>query len=213
MLFIIFFVFSIFFIVSQKINAKKNLIPDILITLLFVGCLLGIFKITKSYVVITFILNLFFFMFGVLFAKHNFLKEFFSNVYVVTIMSILLMVSIGQFKFLELDNPYMKAIKVFISIVACVVFYFLSNRMELSSRLEHFLTTMGKNSLIIYVTHFSFFIFLSNNYVIPQETSVASLLLIFIPLSILLMYFCVFIGKVVSAIPPLEFVFYGVKKR
>tara|TARA_R110002126_G_scaffold205204_2_gene352486 strand:- start:1833 stop:2306 length:474 start_codon:yes stop_codon:yes gene_type:complete len=152
-------------------------------------------------------------MVGVFLSKFNLFLKIIENKYVANFSMLIFMLIAGHYVFLQSDTALMKFLKVIISLTAIVSFYNILKKTTLPIWLDSYICKLGQNSLFIYVTHFSFFSILSSNLLLAKEISTPLLLLITIPISVILMSFCIGIGKMISVFPFLNFVFYGVQEK
>lgn len=211
MLFEIFVIYSMFHVISTFLNSRKTITIDLLLitsSYLLFGFIL---YVTKDRGIITFILNYSFFMAGVFLSKFNLVLKIIENKYIASFGTLIFMLIVGHYVFLQSDLQLMKALKIIISFAAIVSFYTVFKKMELPVWLDAFICKLGQNSLLIYVTHFSFFSILGSNLLLAKEISIPLLLLIIVPVSIVLMSFCIAIGSIISVFPFLNFLFYGVQ--
>lgn len=210
MLFEIFVIYSVFHIISNSLNSRKTITIDLLLitsSYLLFGFVL---YLTEDHGIITFILNYSFFMVGVFLSKFNLVLKIIENKYIASFGTLIFMLIVGHYVFLQSDLLLMKALKIIISLTAIVSFYTVFKKIGLPIWLDSYLSKLGQKSLLIYVTHFSFFSLLSSNILLAKEISTPLLLLIIIPISIILMSFCIAIGNVIAVFPFLNFLFYGV---
>lgn len=217
MLFILLIIFSIFKIVSKFINKKNILLIDFLIAVCVGILFLGISILLN---IKTIYLHLFYFIFliyGALLSKYEFLKKLIEKNIIVTIAILLFMFFVGHYNsyVYDIDSTIMKFLKLFLSFLSIIIFYNIFKKMVLPKWLDFQLSLFGQKSLPVYVTHFSFIYVLSNNMLLPAGISFFLLSLITVPLSIMIIYFCIMISKIVSLFPTLNFLLYGVifKKR
>lgn len=213
MLFLIYVFFSFYYLLSKKFNSGSKIGIDFLL-LLFTILILGfVYFFTKNHGILTFLLNYSFFMIGVFISKFNCLKELIVNKFLSSLILLIFLLIVGFYNFKEQDLITMKLLKVIISITAIISFYSVFKKLNIPNWLDLYLCNLGQNSLIIYVTHFSFISLLSPIILIPNNISVQLLLIILIPISIIVMSFSIVIGNIVSIFPYLNFFFYGVRNK
>lgn len=211
MLFQILVVYSLFNVLTIYLNKKMKLWIDILLCFIFISFLTLFSLVFKEKAILTFLLNFSFFMIGVLISKYDFIKKIIENKISASIIAITFVLFVGHYNFIQQDTLIMKGLKVIISLTAVSLFYYLTKKITLPLRLDNYICKIGQKSLIIYVTHFSFLSILHTSMLLPPNISLVLLILIIIPLSILLVSFCVGIGKLVSFFPYLNYLFYGVR--
>ncbi|WP_158847909.1 acyltransferase family protein [Algibacter sp. L1A34] len=204
-------VYLVFWIVSNYFNSKQHIFKDILVLIFIASFLLAISYAIHSKEILTFLLNFVFFMIGVFLSKYESLKLLIQNKIVLLSASLLFMALIGHFKFNELNFIYMKFLKVCITITVITIFYNYSKTLKISKNIDDYLCLMGRNSLIIYVTHFSFFYVLNDKLLLSSDISFILLLILTIPISLILISLSMFIGRLIALQPILNFLFYGVR--
>lgn len=213
MLFEIFAIYSIFHVFSKTVNKRKTITIDLLIIILFYILLGFILFLSNDHSVLTFILNFSFFMVGVFLSKFNLILNIIQNKYIASCSALIFMLIVGHYVFLQSETIVMKALKVISTLAAIISFYTIFKKIELSVWLDAFICKLGKKSLLIYVTQFSFLTILSSNFLLAKEISTPLLLLIAVPISIILMSFCMAIGNIISIFPFLNLLFFVVKIR
>ncbi|NDP28338.1 MAG: acyltransferase family protein [Flavobacterium sp.] len=211
MLFEVIVVYSVFFVFSSLINNKTKIFIDIAILFSIVLFFVGFSFFQNNNGIMTFLLNFCFFMVGVFLSRYQILKKIVKNINLATMAAVLFMLIIGHYNFSEADTAIMKGLKVIISLLAIVLFYNLSQRVILDKKIDNYLCKSGRNSLVIYVTHFTFFYILNNTMLLDSDISFFLLILITVPLSVLLISFCLGLGNIIALFPILNLIFYGVR--
>lgn len=209
-LFEIFVVYSLFFVTSSWLNKKNRFITDIIIISLIVLIFITVFILSKEYILITFLINFCFFIYGALLSKYTFLTRFVKNNWVGSIAALLFMVVVGHYDLQKLASKSMQGLKIIIPFFASIILYIISIQLVIPSKIDNFIRIMGRNSLVIYVTQYGFITILSRTMLIPADTSLSLLLLIAFPATVALMCLCVFLGKIASFFPFLNLLVYGV---
>jgi len=208
MLFEIMIVYSFFHIVSKILNKRISFLLDLVIFSAFIGIILTM-NVFIHGMLMSFLLNLCFFFVGVFISKFEIVRSLIQNKWMFFSSGLLFILLVGHYNFSECDLPAMKGLKVIISLLAIAFFYNLSKVLIIPGQLNDFLSYMGRSTLVIYVTQFGFLYILPKTTLIPSETSVILLGLIAIPLSVVLMYLCVGIGKIAETMPVLNLLLYG----
>lgn len=208
MLFEIMLVYSLFYVVSKKINKRKIFISDFLLLSSIIIFFLAINSLIPG-LMLSFLLNFSFFFVGVFLSKFEFIRIFVQKKNVFLLSAISFMLLVGHYNYSESDLALMKGLKVIISLVAISLFYNLSKVLILSNGLNNFLINLGKSTLVIYVTQFSFLSILPRTNLIPSDASIVYLGIIAIPLSLILIYLCIGLGKIAETIPVLNLMLYG----
>jgi len=212
-LFMLYSIYTINILIYNSIKPKNKLLFDIFAFSIFIS-----FSIALKYFKIPFIVDIdsimlysIFFFGGVFISKNSFISNFILNKVVFFISFIVFLLLIGQYDFFDLGIKN-KIIKMFISGSAIILLYNISllitNNTFLIRRLKYY----GKFSLVIYVTHFSMWYIWTNGSVISDLSNLYTSIII-LTMSVVVIETCIFIKKIVSLSPPLDFMLYGEKIR
>jgi fucose 4-O-acetylase-like acetyltransferase len=213
MLFFIYIIYSFYYLLSKRLNSGSKIGIDVFLLLLTILIFGFIFFSTKNHWILAFLLNYSFFMIGVFLSKFNSIKKLIDNKFLANLILLIFLLISGFYNFKEQDLIIMKLLKVIISISALISFYNIFRKLEIPTLLDKYLCKLGQSSLIIYVTHFSFVSILSSDFLIPKEISFPLLLLILMPISVILITFCLAIGNIISIFPSLNLLLYGVRLK
>jgi fucose 4-O-acetylase-like acetyltransferase len=215
MLFQIYFIYSLFHIISDRYNEMKKITFDTILFLCFLAGLGLIFLVIKDYEIVTFSFNFSFFMFGLFIFKFKEKLKFIKNYFFSSSLVLIFLILIGHYDFNNSELIQMKIIKVIISTSGIISLLKIFEKIKLPHFVDINLIEFGKKSLVIYVTHFSFFQILGSENLIDNHITIPLLLLIIIPTSLILMSFCVALSNIVAVFPFLNLLFYGapMKKR
>jgi fucose 4-O-acetylase-like acetyltransferase len=211
MLFQILIIYSLFYFMSVYVNKKMSFLLDVAFYLILTFSLVLFSYLLNDKSILTFLLNFSFFMIGVFISKFDFIKVILEHQIITSILAISFALLVRHFDFTQTDLGIMKGLKVVISLSAIGLFYSIAKKIVLPIWLDRYVCLMGRKSLIIYVTHFSFFSILSKSMLLPADISFLLLLIIIMPLSIIMMSFCVGIGNLVALLPYVNLMLYGVR--
>lgn len=207
-LFEIMVVYALFVLISKKINRQNDIIREIglfsAIIILFL-----VMNNLLSGKLLSFLLNLSFFFVGVFLSKFEILRILVQKKTIYLASGLSLMLLISHYNFNDSFLSIMKGLKVIISLSAIAFFYNLSQILVLPEVFNKILGDWGRSTMVIYVTQFQFFIILSGTNLIPSDTSIVLLGIIAIPLSLLLIYLCIGLGKIAETMPALNLFLYG----
>lgn len=215
MLFLLLIVYSIFHIVSERLNKKKLFIFDLVIVIIDIVFFLLLCHLLQLETIFHHLFYFIFLMIGVFLSKYDFLKTIIANKIIVSLSLFFFIVSVGHYNELIylIDSSENKILKFFISVFAIIIFYHIAKNISLSSWLDNSICFLGRKSLVIYVTHFMFLTILSKSMLLPADVSFFLLALITVPLSLIMIYFCLLISKIVELFPIFNFLLYGVRIR
>ncbi|PXY45696.1 acyltransferase family protein [Flavobacterium hydrophilum] len=213
MLFFFLIVYSIFHIASERFNKKRLLIFDLVIIIIDIAFFLLFCYLIQLEAIFHHLFYFIFLMIGVFLSKYDFLKTIITNKVVVSLSLLFFIVSVGHYNDLIylIDSSQNKILKFFISVFAIIIFYHIAKKISLSNWLDNSICFLGRKSLVIYVTHFLFLSILSKSMLLPFDISFFFLALIAVPLSLIMIYFCILISKVIELFPIFNFLLYGVR--
>lgn len=206
-LFFMSLIYSLFLRISTKQNQSKLIVFDLVIFLVIFVAVFSMRFVGVINYIDSFCLHLSFFFIGVFVSKYEKLR-------VIIMKNIVFAISIFGFALL---SPYYEfisetkinlIIKCYLSLLAIIILYNVFRRIDLPGYLDKLFVLFGQNSLIIYVTHFSFI------YVLPNQYHIVTLpifLELIIPLifSISIIFLCIIIGHVITLSKFLNLVVYG----
>lgn len=208
MLFEIMIAYSFFYVFSKILNKRNILLIDLVIFSSLIGTILVINAFFHG-IFMSFLLNISFFFVGVFISKYEIVRSFIQNKWIFLWSGLFFMLLVGHYNFSECDLPIMKGLKVIISLSAISFFYTLSKVLSIPDKLNDFLCNMGKSTLVIYVTQFAFLSIFPKTALIPSDAGVVLIGIIVIPISMILIYLCIGIGKIVETMPALNLLLYG----
>lgn len=196
--------YSFYFIIYKIVNKYIGFKLSILFWL-FSFCVLGIiwyeFKWFKMEV-----LYMPYFVMGVIFSQDKTIDKIFSNKIITTlslfcIFTLLVFWESGHTSIINI------LIKLIISFSIILIIYLICKNDNWNQFISIFIMNCGKDSLAIYVMHWSFLKLLETKYLIVQNE-----LLAFIPIllfSILICYVCIFFRKIISYSPFFDTILLG----
>lgn len=201
-------IFSIFNFLSTKYNNKnKSLFDLILFTIVFLP--FSIFSLL-NFEYVYFTIHLAFFFFGVFISRYTYFEKFILNTWVFLISLCCFIVFVTHYHSEAPPTFTLKILKtllnIFLAIWASILFYNLSLKLKLLSFINQFLVTMGQITIVIYVLPIILF---PHNLILPKEFPLFFTILLSAIFSVIQMYICFGINKIVKLIPPLEFLLFG----
>lgn len=150
-----------------------------------------------------------YFFFGVLFSKYDFIEKLIQNKYIITLCTIAFLFVSLQYGRYESETINLIS-KIVSGICGSLFFYYIAKNVELNSKLESMLITFGKNSIVIYIIHFtmlfSLFDILSLINLGQNHYLVFGIGLL---VAIIISYSCVFFGNIFKQIPFLDGLLFG----
>jgi fucose 4-O-acetylase-like acetyltransferase len=208
-LFFITIIFTAFLYITNFIKIKYKLFLDLSVSAILLILLLPIHYLGSIYYIDYFIFNCFFFFFGVIISRHMILQKFILHNLVFTAALILFLCVAGRYLYLGKST-----LNLFFKLIAAVsgilVFYFINYKITWHQIVDRYLMYWGRNSIVIYTTHFAIIYILPRQYLLPQ-LNVALSLVISLIISIIVMFLCLCIYDVIKLSPILNLVFYGHK--
>lgn len=208
-LFLLTLLYSLFLFISNRVNKNNNFIVDVVFAgiVLIPVVLAGYFHLI-SYANSLALYFLFFFL-GIFISKFSFLKNLILNNIVF---------SISIFTFLLLSRSYYFGdessknllIKMILSNAAIFSLYNIVNKITWNAFIDKTIQQWGKNSLIIYVTHFPLVFLVSRPQVIPY-LELLPMLVITTAAAFIIIITCIGIAKLVATNSILDLLMYGRK--
>ncbi|WP_163408409.1 acyltransferase family protein [Flavobacterium ajazii] len=213
MLFFFLIVYSIFHIVSERFNKRKLFIYDLVILIIDIALFLILCYLLQLEAIFHHLFYFIFLMIGVFLSKYDLLKTIIANKVILSLSLLFFIVSVGHYNDLIylIDSSQIKILKFFISVFAIIIFYHIAKNISLSNWFDNSICFLGRKSLVIYVTHFMFLTIFSKSMLLPVDISFFFLALIAVPLSLIMIYFCLLISKIVELFPIFNFLLYGVR--
>lgn len=163
-------------------------------------------KIDSNYT--NLVINLPYFIIGVLLSHYNKIKWLENKVFItVSILSILLL---SCFFTPHTHSVQIALVKFVVSIASIQIFYVICNNSQWKKNLDTSVRYFGRISLAIYVSHWPFLeIEIHKNQHINMINNEMLVLFFVVILSFLICYTCGLIKKVISLSPLLDLIFYG----
>jgi fucose 4-O-acetylase-like acetyltransferase len=212
-LYILFFlslIFSAFFYVSTKVNKLNKILVDCAIGGVQLGILIVLSLFHLFPLINVLILYYAFYFLGVIIAKYEVFQKIMLHHLTFTVALVVFMVTIGWFKFGD-STALNRLIKMIISLSSLVIFYFVARQAVFNKTIDSYLMYWGKNSIVIYLTHFSFvYTFLMPAIYLPALNPVL-LLLVSTVVSVVIVICCMGVYSVVRLSPVLNLLLYGHK--
>jgi fucose 4-O-acetylase-like acetyltransferase len=197
--------FYVCFVFLNKIFNKNDhwSISFAFITIIFV-----ILLIIKSYSIISYIPQFthhyIFFFSGIIFSSYNSLKIFlFKQSSIILSVLFFLIVSVFPLRFFP-D----KLVGIFLSFAAIHIVYYFVTISEWEIRIKSNLMLFGRNSLVIYATHYIFI-----DWGFKVSGNQASLLIIAMAGALPIIYLSIFMKSIAEKIPFFNLILYGMPRK
>ncbi|SOD99816.1 acyltransferase family protein [Spirosoma fluviale] len=210
-LFLLYLTYSAFFYVSIKINKRIYVLVDILIICLLLLCFVLVKKMQLVSYIDSLTLYFLFFFSGVIISKYQKIKNVMLEKYTFSIfLTVFLILSI-HYKFTD-TSLFNKLIKLIVAYSAIMALYYITIKISWNAFVDRCISYCGRNSLIIYATHFRLAKLVSGLFLLPH-LDVVPLVCISLFASIIIICISFGIAKVVELSPLLNFLLYGKSER
>lgn len=208
-LFLLTLLYSLFLFISNKLNRKNTVLIDVIVLAVTLIPLLLIKHLQFVSYINSLILYFLFYFLGIFISKFELIKSLISNSIVFSISILIFILLCRTYHFGDESGKNL-LIKIILSCSSIISLYNIVKRFKWNPFIDASIRAWGKNSLIIYVTHFSIVSFLSYGYTIPQ-LEIFPLLLGTTITAIIIILFCLGIARLVETIPLLDLLLYGRK--
>lgn len=206
-LFFLMLTYSVFYLLSNKLNRKNIIFIDVLLVLAVIA-ILAILNPLRFFVSEnSFFLYFIFFSGGVFISKYIVLSKLMLKQHVFTISLIIFIVLSGWYDYTALTNQN-KIIKVIVAVSAIASLYYIVQKIKWHPGVDKYVQLWGKNTIVIYTTHFTINWFFKG---VPlfSNLGLISLVIVNAVCSVIVITACMLIFKIVKLSPLLNFLLYG----
>ena len=210
-LFFLVILHSVFLYFSNSFNAKNNLLLDALMCSVILGILCFIKYLDLINYIDSFILYYIFFFLGIVISKYNYFTSYILRKGAFTIFLSIFILLVGRYEF-DNQGKLNFAIKLIVALNAIFSLYYIVKSLHFNVLFEKFILLCGKNSIIIYTTHFTVIHLFTSQYILP-DLSFLLLILITLSFSLIIVGFCFLVFKIVELSPFLNLMLYGNHKE
>jgi hypothetical protein len=210
-LFFLSLLYSGFLYLTTLYNRKSFVYDSMVVLALFLFLLL--FKpFNPPFSINYFIFNFLFYFLGVFVSKYRKLNKLFLHDITFFAAFVVFMTLIGHY--INGDKSSINlTIKLFSAGSATIVFYNIVHRIHWNAFVDRTVRYWGRNSLVIYTTHFSLAPVFMTGYFLPTYLNKFPLILLAASFSIIIILGCFGIFKIVQLSPLLNLLLYGNKEK
>lgn len=208
-LFFLLLAYVAFYAISNLINKKRLLLMDIIVTSFIMAILAVIkfFRLPFPADIDSFLLYFIFFFTGIFISKYPLLSGLILNKFTFSLVLLIFFVFSGRYNYVDTSSMN-KVIKMVVSMTAIASLYYLANTIVLHPYVEKYLRLWGRNSIVIYTTHFTMIKFLAG-FTIMSNLFLLPMVLISLIGSIIIITACMAVLSLVELNPLLNLILYG----
>jgi hypothetical protein len=196
------------FLFLTTLYNRKSFVYDSMVVLVLFLVLLLVKQINPPFSINYFIFNFLFYFLGVFVSKYRMFNKIFLHDITFFAALVVFMTLIGHY--INGDKSSINlTIKLFSAGTATIVFYNIVHRIHWNAFVDRTVRYWGRNSLVIYTTHFSLAPVFITGYFLPTNLHTFPLILLAASASIIIIFGCFGIFKIVQLSPLLNLFLYG----